>query len=155
MKMTLDRFSQILDSYGSDPSRWPANERQSAGALLNSDSAAKDLWNETAALDEQLNAYQVADNADLMHKILNQSLPAQPLSFIDRAIAWLLPSSDKLSRMFWRPTMAACLPLLFGLYLGNHFSFGFETYENVDSTASFWEQELALLSLDDYAETAL
>ncbi len=153
--MTLERFSQILASYGCDPARWPASEQQAASAFLASNSGAKDLWDEQAALDKHLDTFQVVDDTNLIHRILIQPLPAQPVSFVDRTIAWLLPSSDQLRSMFWRPTLAACLPLLFGLYLGNHFSFGIESYDNFESTTSFWEQELALLSLDDYAETTL
>ena len=52
--MTLKRFKHLLDAYGADVARWPADERQAARALLAADARAKTAHEATAALDALL-----------------------------------------------------------------------------------------------------
>ena len=49
--MGLDRFRELLDAYGAEPRRWPANERAMAEALLAREPEARALRAKAAAID--------------------------------------------------------------------------------------------------------
>jgi len=49
--MNLDRFTQLLDTFGGDFSRWPETERSAAELLRDSSPAARARWNEAQKLD--------------------------------------------------------------------------------------------------------
>jgi len=55
-KMTLERLRAVIESYGTNPLRWPAPEREVATALLAESAAARLLVTEAASLDELLDA---------------------------------------------------------------------------------------------------
>ena len=50
----IQRFQQILDSYGSNADRWPATEREAALALLRTSPDAQKLCGEAGDLDRIL-----------------------------------------------------------------------------------------------------
>ena len=52
--MTIAEFERLLDVYGSDRTRWPVEERASAGHLVARDRAARRLLAEAEALDRAL-----------------------------------------------------------------------------------------------------
>ena len=52
--MTIAEFERLLDVYGSDRTRWPAEARASAGQLVARDRAARRLLAEAEALDRAL-----------------------------------------------------------------------------------------------------
>ena len=79
--------------------------------------------------------------------MLRQPLPARTLALADRIVNWLIPGDSLLA--WWRPAFAACLPLFFGIVLSGWFSFGVDAQ---DPGYAYWDQELYLLSLYDYAE---
>ena len=56
--MTTHRLQEILDAYGADPARWPAEERDAAAALLARTPA---LRTEAARLDALLDATSAVD----------------------------------------------------------------------------------------------
>lgn len=58
--MTPERFRQIVASYGAEPHRWPADERDAAQAFLRGDGEARALLEREAGLDRMLGAYRVA-----------------------------------------------------------------------------------------------
>lgn len=57
--MTDTRLQELLASYGADPARWPAPEREAALALLQASPAARALRDEAAALDAALDRWTV------------------------------------------------------------------------------------------------
>ena len=61
---------------------------------------------------------------------------------------WLI-SDENFSKQVWRPIVAACIPLAFGIVLGNYFSFsiGIEDYG-----FQYWDDELVMLSFTDFTE---
>ena len=59
--MTLTRFSELLDAYGTRLELWPATERQAAEVLLAADAEAQRLVATHAPLEALLNDYAVAD----------------------------------------------------------------------------------------------
>jgi hypothetical protein len=52
--ITLVRFAQLLDAYGAEPARWPAEEREAALALLARSPEARRQRDEAARLDALL-----------------------------------------------------------------------------------------------------
>src|SRR5476649_1025275 len=58
--MGLDRFRELLDAYGAEPGRWPANERGSAKVLLAENPEAARLRGQAAAVDGLLNRATLA-----------------------------------------------------------------------------------------------
>ena len=85
----------------------------------------------------------------LESRILNQPLPERNRGLFEAAVNWLMPEGS-LGNQVWRPAIAACIPLVFGIVLGNYFSFGIGVE---DDGFQYWGDELAMLSLTDYPET--
>lgn len=69
--MGLERFQELIDAYGAEPSRWPLAERAGAEALLAVDAQARSLVTDAAALDALLNAAAAPEPSDLLrHRVL-------------------------------------------------------------------------------------
>lgn len=74
--LSLERFGQLLDAYGGDPARWPEAERGAAEALLLRSAPARALQQQAAALDADLDAFQVPPpDAALRSRILVDAAP--------------------------------------------------------------------------------
>ena len=75
--MNLERFTILIDAYGSDPRRWPAAERQAAQALLAASAEAQQLMREAASFDALLSAPPPAiePSAALKARVLAQVAP--------------------------------------------------------------------------------
>ena len=130
--MNAERFRQLLDSYGADESRWPADLRGPMRDFLDATPEARQWLFESRDLDVLLDSYQPA-SADLSERIL----AALPRSRVDRFIAWLLPSAPA---QWWHPVAAGAMPLVLGLAIG------LNVPEVADQDSPQWElQEQALL----------
>ena len=147
MKITPERFTTIVEAYGSQPRRWPANERAAALDYLEQHPAAQTLVAEHRMLDELLDQFPVLEMSRLEQRVLEHAVEEVDRNLFDRLMDWLLPRSGRVLAWMWRPALVACLPLICGLYLGNYYSFG------IDGTQNSREEELYMLSLNDYAET--
>lgn len=147
--MTLEEFTKIVAIYGSDTEAWPTVVRDDCKALIADSSEARTLIEQQRELDRLMNQIAAPEFPDLEARVLNQELPDRSGSAIDLLMDWLLPQNN-FGNMLWRPAMIACLPLVFGILLGNFFSFGVfiaaDEYE-------YWEDELTMLSLTDYSES--
>lgn len=76
--MTLDRLQTILDAYGGNPERWPADEREAAIALIANSPEARRMVNAAAPLDRALAAFaNPAENAINPLKLV-AAITAQP-----------------------------------------------------------------------------
>lgn len=70
-KMTIGRLGEVLDAYGSDPLRWPAEERLALQALAARDPHAAAMIEEAESLDRLLNLAPVeAPSAALTARVL-------------------------------------------------------------------------------------
>lgn len=147
MTISSERFAAIVEAYGSDPARWPTEERTVATNHCARHPEAQALLAEFQALDEMLNQFEVADLSVLQRNVLEQVARTSAGNVFDRLLDWLLPHSERLMAWLWRPALVACLPLVCGILLADYFSFGIEGVQNSR------EEELYLLSLNDYAET--
>lgn len=147
MTISSERFAAIVEAYGTESARWPAEERTAAMAHCATHPEAQALVAEFQALDEMLNQFQVADLSVLQRNVLIQVARTSAGNVFDRLLDWLLPHSERLMAWLWRPALVACLPLVCGILLADYFSFGIEGVQNSR------EEELYLLSLNDYTET--
>ena len=149
MMMTLEEFTKIVEIYGIDSRDWPLGLRDDLKAYIAGNSEARTLIDQQQELDNLMDQVAVPEFPGLEARVLNQELPDRRESLIDPLINWLLPENN-FGNQFWRPAMAACLPLMFGILLGNYFTFGVfgegDEYE-------YWEDELTMLSLTDYSES--
>ncbi len=86
--MDWKRFAELLDAYGGDFRRWPANERAPAAAFAAREPDAATLIAEAQKLDQVLDAARASDepSADLALRILASAPSAQRPVFDRRAI---------------------------------------------------------------------
>ncbi len=146
--MTLEEFTKIIDQYGAESDRWPKSLRTECNTFLANNSDARLLVNSQWQLDELMNQLQVPSFTNLESRVLNQSLPERSEGIFESLLNWLVPKND-FGKQIWRPVFAACLPLVFGVVLGNFFSFGVGIE---DDGFQYWDDELVMLSLTDYTE---
>jgi len=145
--MTLDEFTAQLDTHGSDLQSWPAPQRYQAEALLASSPEASKLWQTQSQTDLLLGDLPLPEFVGLADRVASQVLPDRSLPLSERLLNWLLPNGGMTE--LWRLATAACLPLLFGIVMGNYFNFGISPDSQVVDS---WEDELAMISLTDYTE---
>ena len=146
--MTLEEFTKIIEIYGSSSERWPVGLREECENFIANNSEARELNDRQQELEMLMNQIAVPEFPGLEAKVLNQQLPPRKLALLDPFLEWLLPAG-KPGKLFWRPAMIACLPLIFGIVIGNFYNFGVglqgESFE-------YWDDELYILSLNDYTE---
>ena len=139
--MKIDRFTQILEAYGTDQDNWPQDERYAARQLLQSSDECSAILESLSTLDDRLDEYLPRHPVVSSQRIL-ESLP-RPV--IDRIINWLIPDPGV---KLWRPLMAGSLPLVLGAIIGVS-TLG-ELF-GLENSAEAWEDEIYLLALDDSA----
>jgi hypothetical protein len=116
--MNLERFTLIVESYGADPQQWPADERAEALEFSRTSTDALSLLDKEAALDEHLALFELPDNKRSVQRIDRGILSALKPGPLEQLLHWILPDVDDLAHTLWRPTLAACMPLLFGVVIG-------------------------------------
>lgn len=145
--MTLDEFTHIVEVYGPDARHWPEAQREACRQFSEANEEARELLDSYHRLSENLAAIPTPAFPGLEQRVLSQSLPPKQSSLLDSIINWLLPHSESWSDL-WRPVTAACLPLVFGIVVGNFYSFGI-TAE--DDGFQYWDDELLMLSFNEYS----
>ncbi|MFK5969791.1 MAG: hypothetical protein QM487_06685 [Candidatus Marithrix sp.] len=112
-KITHQRFSQLLDTYGGNSNRWPIEERATALKLLQESAEAYRLQQAALNLDNLLdNVTTSSPTAMLRQRILDQHYK-EPLQ---DAWQWLMGTSVR--EHFLRPALVFMIPLIFGIFLG-------------------------------------
>lgn len=118
--ITLDRLRIVLDAYGADPERWPAEERASAVALIEGSTEARALFEEAAGLDRVLDRLpEPPVSASLHHRIRRLEAPARRnrlAAALEVVGEWLQPGS----RFVWQGAVAAAAVV--GIVAGIGFS---------------------------------
>lgn len=105
--MTLERFKVLVEAYGANPARWPAEERDVAEAFANATPEAQALLAEARALDHVLDAAATAPvSRDLETRVLDSFNAPKPR----RA---LLPEW-----MPWPQAAALAASLVLGMFAG-------------------------------------
>ena len=127
--MNLDRLETIINCYGSDPGRWPSDERQAALDFINSSRTARQALQASTTSAMQLDAWLASDASltapqQLQHRIA-QRATEQVLgssmqggltmtrsttkdttkntdNLLERFFTWLLPDPTDLINSFWK-----------------------------------------------------
>ena len=145
--MNIKQLTLIFEVYGSKPEGWPVDKVEEIYELLKTKSDAISLKKEFDEMGQTLNELYLPNFDNLTQQILDRQLPQRNSNLATDLLNWIWPAHRSI-RYFWRPISAAALPLLFGIFLGNYFSFGIN-YESFDS--EYWAEELTILALiDDY-----
>ncbi|MDP2205576.1 MAG: hypothetical protein Q8K65_04655 [Alphaproteobacteria bacterium] len=84
--MTRDEFTDLLDLYGADLSRWPQDRLKAALALTEKDTEARARFDSMLAMEEHMRAYTApqSDLSALESRILSAvaALPAQQTAVV-------------------------------------------------------------------------
>jgi hypothetical protein len=142
-ELELERFRTIVDAYGTDPSKWPMQEKETALRFMGGSTEAIEIVNQAADLD----------------RLLNQIPTVEPSLSLQRAVAEIPirnASRSKQQEVFsfsnlfvrsvlWKSALAATLAVLLG------FASGFATLEtNVNTEAQAnWEDFSSLAFASD------
>jgi len=139
-KMTLERFSQLVDAYGSEPKRLPLEELATALKLLEKSIEAHRLQQSASNLDHLLDSVPISvPTAMLRQRILAQRYKEPVQDAWQWFIHWLMGTTVR--EHFLRPAFALMIPLLFGIFLG----FNLADYPTDESI--LFEEEVSLLAL--------
>ena len=146
MIITPERFNTLIETYGTQAQRWPEDEREIAIAYLRTTPSARLIVEEYQELDDLLDLHCIPSLTLIEKRVLSNSLNLVRETLIDRLLNWLLPHSERVLAWIWRPALVAAFPLVFGIFLSNYYSFG------IEQSSHSLEEELYMLSLNDYAE---
>lgn len=146
MIITPERFKTLIEAYGTQAQRWPEDERQLAIAYLQLNPSAQRLVKEYQELDRLLDHHNIPSLTLIEKRVLSNTHRLVRETVVDRLLNWLVPHSERILGWIWRPALAAAFPLVFGIFLSNYYSFG------IEQSGHSLEEELYMLSLNDYAE---
>mgnify|MGYP000011601597 FL=1 len=145
--MNIQRFKELIEAYGTRSERWPEADRHAALIFLEADRDAVEIINELRRLDEALDADIVAQStnlkADILHQISLTTVNHAEKNRDDlfsKLWRWLGPYANG-SFVIWRPAIAACIPLLAGVYLGSVVETG------SDDQLFEWEEDIYVMGL--------
>jgi len=118
-RMTIERFSQVVETYGGEAKRWPQAERPLAQQLLSDSAEARHLQQAALRLDHLLDQVPVTPpTLALQQRILNQ-IRRHPEPLQDAwqwFMQWLFGTTFRDHLL--RPAFALIIPLILGLLLG-------------------------------------
>ena len=116
-KITNQRFSQLLDSYGGNSNHWPIEERAAALKLLQESAEAYSLQQAALNLDNLLDSVPIlSPTAMLRQRILAQHYKEPVQDAWQWFVQWLMGTSIR--EHFLRPALVFMIPLVFGIFLG-------------------------------------
>lgn len=139
--MNLKRFTLIVESYGADSHRWPADERAKALEFSLTSTDALLLLGQAAALDHDLALFELPDSARSLRRVEMAIFSVLKPGRLERLLKWVLPDFHNLAHTLWRPTLVACLPLVLGVVIGLTLT------NNTDELSL--DEELGLLAFTD------
>ncbi|NBB12216.1 hypothetical protein [Pseudomonas sp. SLFW] len=89
--MTPERFAHLAEAYGADLRHWPADERDSARALIaHGDESVQAALEQAAWLDHRLDLHlATVPDAALMHDVMASARRVERPSFWQRYADWL------------------------------------------------------------------
>ncbi len=148
--MTQDRFAALVASYGANPSRWPPEERAQAQAFVASNSVAREVLADAAALDTTLDRLPTEDGSPALRaRILSafDALHRQPAGggigqTLARLRDMIWPGAP-----VWQPASAFALSLALGVAMGLFVPSAVSAQDN-DPTANLLVVSPAVFDLD-------
>lgn len=151
--LSMQRFTAILEAYGSEPSRWPEEERHAMLQFIAANPHTNIPRAAAAQLDQLLDSAEFgAPSSSLVGSIMASLPNRSQVELIDTLLAWLFPPSNRYLTWLWRPAVAVTLPLAVGFILGA----GSVGYAGVDEWES-WEEEIyisGIITIDSAATTS-
>jgi hypothetical protein len=112
--MGLDRFRELLDAYGAEPRRWPANERAMAEALFAQNPRARDLRAKAATIDALLDRTAPLAPPIIDAEILIGQITAMPQS----QVVAFRPAQRPAAGNFWLKVGSLAAAAVIGFLLG-------------------------------------
>lgn len=123
--MNLERFTELLDAYGADLDRWPANEQAAATALLTDRADAREAQRRAAAVDTLLLRTSLPDlePSDALRQRVLAQVAQLPPAIAAHAADWRAQIAEALTLLFptgrRMPQFAAfALALMIGISAG-------------------------------------
>jgi hypothetical protein len=113
--MGLDRFRELLDAYGAEPGRWPANERGPAEVLLTRDAEAARLRKQAASIDALLDRAMLAPPVIDAERLI-ASITAEPQRTAE--IVTLRPARRPSAGGFWLKVASLAAAAAIGFLVG-------------------------------------
>ena len=117
--MNIERFSELLDTYGAEPVNWPAAERTAAEALLAVDPQAQRVLHETVTLN----------------RLLDRSVAHEPSPALRRAVAEIPLREPRSVKLPWLVATFVRGALSATLLLGLGGAYGFIDNPSSDGVA--------------------
>jgi len=137
--VNLGRLREIIDSYGACEKNWPSDERVAVLALLDESADARALVSAETAFDTLLDTFEVSDDLIAQDHLKRKILANVKQGLVGRIIEWLTPELESMPSSFWRPAVAATIPLILGIAIG------INTVEDVSAVDDFSESETLYL----------
>lgn len=116
--MTEKRFAEIVAAYGTDPCRWPEDERAAAQAFANGNPAARARLEEDAWLGTVLDSYRLIEIEDragatvaLPHRLPPQNRP------LGSRLRFLF-GSPQTGSILWPQLATLAMAMLIGASIG-------------------------------------
>lgn len=113
--MGLDRFRELVEAYGGEPGRWPANERGAAEALLADNAEATRLLRHAAALDAMLDTAILPEAAFDAERLI-AAVTGQPQRTAE--IVQLRPARRQSGSGFWLKVASLAAAAAIGFFVG-------------------------------------
>lgn len=131
-KLTLKRLERLLEAYGGNPRRWPADERAAGEALLESSARAREMQAEALKADAWLDAAPSPARASGQLKAAILAACRGSTS-TTRTTRWKAVWTELLAEIGgWRPTGAAlAASLMLGIIVGGSVNLS-DTTQGVD-----------------------
>lgn len=136
--MNLERLREIIGSYGAAEDSWPPDERNAVLSLLDHSAEARALVSIEASLDTLLDAFEIPSDSHAQNRLKQKILTEIAPNVVERIIDWLTPEMEALRSSFWRPTLAAALPLLVGIAIGINFADDTAVFESFTESETFY-----------------
>ena len=99
--ISLDRLHDVLDCYGADPGRWPAEEREAVLALLARSAEARRYRDEVADLDRALDMTHVEPPSTALAARVLAAAPRRDPDRFGWLIALAAPLAAAAGLVFW------------------------------------------------------
>jgi len=113
--MGLDRFRELVEAYGAEPGRWPANERGTAEVLLAGNAEAARLRGRAAALDAMLDKASLPEAAFDAERLI-AAVTAEPQRTAE--IVTLRPAIKQSGSGFWLKVASLAAAAAIGFLVG-------------------------------------
>ena len=113
----MDRLRELLEAYGAEPGRWPANERTAALTLLTGNEEARRLQKQVAAVDGLLDRATPIAPPIIDAELLVANVTANPQKTAE--VVTLRPAARRSSGgSFWLKVASLAAAAMIGFLVG-------------------------------------